>query len=94
VATVNGALAFGGDTNTFTLNLLDGQTMTIQVLPSQIGFIDIDVFVYNTNNELISFGTGDGNMTIVAPTNQDYVILVSSINAAPPLNYTMTVTIQ
>jgi hypothetical protein len=91
-ATVSETLAFGGDVDTWVLRALAGQTMTLNVTASEAGWMNI--FVYDQNNQFLGSGTEASGVNINLPANQDYIILVSSINAAPPLNYTMVVTIQ
>jgi hypothetical protein len=54
----------------------------------------MNVFVYDQNNQFLGSGTDATGVIVNLPSDQDYIILVSNINAAPPLNYTMTVTIQ
>jgi hypothetical protein len=91
-ATVNETLAFGGDVDTWVLRALAGQTMTVNVTASEANWMNL--FVYDQNNQFLGSGTDATGVIVNLPADQDYIILVSSINAAPPLNYTMTVTIQ
>lgn len=91
-ATVNESLAYGGDVDTFVLRALAGQEMTVNITANEAGWMNF--FVYNQNNEFLASGTDATGLSINLPATQDYYILVSSINAGPPLNYAMTVTIQ
>jgi hypothetical protein len=66
--------------------------MTVNVTASEANWMNL--FVYDQNNQFLGSGTDATGVRVNLPADQDYIILVSSINAAPPLNYTMTVTIQ
>jgi hypothetical protein len=66
--------------------------MTLNVTANEAGWMNL--FVYDQNNQFLASGTDATDVTVNLPATQDYIILVSSINPGPPLNYAMTVAIQ
>lgn len=97
-ATVTGALAFGGDLDNWVLRAAAGQTMSIGLATSQGGWIYM--FVYNQAGQLIASGAdtdgkidpmGADGVVFQVPVTGDYTIVVSSIQAAPPLNYSLAI---
>lgn len=97
-ATVTGALLFGGDTDTWVVRAVAGQTMSIGFAADRAGWIF--VFVYDSAGRLIAYGQDtDGTISPMGadgavfrvPADGDYTILVSTVQAAPPVNYSMAV---
>lgn len=90
-ATVSGALDFGGDVDTWVLGAAAGQFLSIGVGPDQSGWMNL--FVYDPAGGLLTYGSDLSGVAGRLPDDGDYTIVVSSIQAAPPLGYSMTVSV-
>jgi len=92
-ATVTGDLPFGGDLDNWVIRALAGQTMNVSLRVNEAtGWVNI--FVYNDVNQLIGSGTDASGAAVPLATTGDYRIVVSSIEAAGPLSYALTVDIR
>lgn len=92
-ATVTGDLPFGGDLDSWVVRALAGQTMNVSLgVNEATGWVN--VFVYNEAGQLIGSGTDVSDAAVPLATTGDYRIVVSSIQAAGPLSYSMTVDIR
>lgn len=97
-ATVTGALLFGGDVDTWVVRAAAGQRMSIGFNADKAGWIYL--FVYDAAGRLIAYGEdtdgtvspmGADGVVFPVPADGDYTIIVSTVQAAPAVNYSMAV---
>ena len=85
------SLAAGGDLNSYVINVAAGQTIQVQVFASPPAATNI--YIRNAAGQQITSGTDMSGASATAATAGDYFIDVSNFNAAPAVNYTLTVTV-
>lgn len=90
-AQLNDALAAGGDLNQYVLRVGAGQGIQVGVFASPPAATNI--YIRDSAGQLISSGTDMSGAFATATTAGDYYIDVSNFNAAPAVNYTLTVTV-
>lgn len=92
-ATVGGDIPFGGDTDNWVIRGGPGQTMHVTMgVAEATGWVR--VFIYNEAGMLLGLGTDISGVSAPMVTNNDYRIVIISDQAAGPLSYSMTVTIN
>ena len=90
-ATVNGGLDFGGDVDAWVIRAAAGQSMQISVAAQPGTWLNL--FVYDAAGRLAANGDDTIGVTFPVPATGDYTILAASIEAAPPMNYSLTVSL-
>ena len=85
------SLAAGGDLNSYVINVAAGQTIQVQVFASPPAATNI--YIRNAAGQQITSGTDMSGASATAATAGDYFIDISNFNAAPAVNYTLTVTV-
>ncbi len=85
------SLAAGGDLNSYVLTVGAGQTIQVGVFASPPAATNI--YIRNAAGQQITSGTDMSGASATAATAGDYFIDVSNFNAAPAVNYTLTVTV-
>ena len=90
-AQLQDSLAAGGDLKRYVVNVAAGQTIQVGVFASPPAATAI--YIHNSAGQLISSGTDMSGASVTATTAGDYLIDVSSPNAAPTVSYTLTVTV-
>ena len=89
-ATLEGALGFGGDQREYVFGAAEGQSVVVEVTPA-----DSSLFIYlrGTEDESRFYADESGRLVTTLPTTQDYVLSISSPQAAGSHLYTLTLTI-
>lgn len=85
------ALAAGGDLNTYVLSVGAGQNIQVGVFASPPAATNITI--RDTAGRFITSGTDMSGASATTTAAGDYFIDVSNFNAAPAINYTLTVTV-
>ena len=85
------SLAAGGDLNSYVLSVGAGQTIQVGVFASPPAATNITI--RNAAGQQIGSGTDMSGASATAATAGDTFIDVSNFNAAPAVNYTLTVTV-
>ena len=90
-ATVNGSLAFGGDVDSWIFRGGAGQALNLGVSADAGGWMNL--FVYDAAGRMIGSGTDSTGVALPLPADGDYTVTLSTIQAAPPVNYALTVSL-
>ena len=90
-ATVSGSLAFGGDLDNWILTASAGQILNIGVSANPGGWMNL--FVYDAAGQFIGYGDDSFGLGVPLDQGGDYTIVVSSFEAAPPVNYSLFVSL-
>ena len=89
-AAVQGNLEAGGDLDTYILQVNQGQTMVIEALPDGA---PLNVYLRSEDGRYFFFAV-ENRLEVVIPWSGDYVISVSTPNAAGPQAYELQVSVE
>jgi hypothetical protein len=90
-ATVSGNLAAGGDLRYYILRALAGQTIVVESTSTPA---PVTVWLQSEDGASFFWADESGRLVAQLPATQDYVLTISTPNAAGPTDYTLTVTIE
>jgi hypothetical protein len=90
-AEVTGSLDFASDLDFWVVQAQAGQTLQVDIGPSEPGWLD--VYIYNEAGDILAIGDDSATTFASLATNGDYFIVVNTTFGAPPVTYTMTVRI-
>lgn len=90
-AMVSGGLDFGGDVDAWVVRAAAGQSMQITAAANPGTWMNL--FVYDAAGRLVANGDDTMGVAFPVPASGDYTILVATIQAAPPVNYSLTVSL-
>ena len=88
-ATVEGSLAFGGDVAGWVFRGAAGQPLNLGIGTHPSGWLNL--FVYDPAGQMIAAGTDLTGVALPLPADGDYTVVLSTIQAAPPVDYALTV---
>jgi hypothetical protein len=87
---ISDSLPGGNEVNRYVLNLAANQGLGVGVFASTPAVTNI--WVYGPNGGMIGYGTDMSGVSTTTALAGDHIIWVSTIGAAPAINYTLTVT--
>jgi hypothetical protein len=94
-AEVQGNLEFGGDLDTYILQVNEGQTMVVEALPDDASgpAAPLNVYLRSEDGRHFFFAV-ENRLEVLIPWSGDYVMSVSTPNAAGPQAYVLQVTVE